>query len=264
MVKSQAWFGAFLGASSLCGVLALLSLGFGEFRPSGVAGPVYGIAAALLLAGLALYPLRRRMPRRGPLAAQQWLQFHVYGGAPLFLILMLLHTGLAFPEGVLNRAVWILSWWITISGLCGVAIQKWIPRQLASALSTEAHYDRIPELVEAVHDRVVALVESGNPSFHRFYEENLRSLLSRPKSSYIYFVDITGGIQKQIRRLRYLRRFLSGPDKEELEALTLTKLELDAHFTLQRCLRWWLYAHAPLGLILIGLVITHIAVVFYY
>ena len=193
MLKSPAWFGAFLGATSLAAILALLSLGFRELRPSGVAGPIYGIAAAVLLAGLTLYPLRRRMPRRGPLSAHHWLQFHVYAGA-VFLIMMLLHTGLVFPQGTLNRGVWLLSWWITISGLCGVAIQKWIPRQLASALSTEAHYDRIPELVEAVHAKVVALVESGNPSFLRFYEENLHALLSRPRSSPKTSVSASGSL----------------------------------------------------------------------
>ena len=45
---------------------------------------------------------------------------------------------------------------------------------------------------------------------------------------------------------------------------SLAKLEIDAHYTLQRALRGWLYFHAPPSLLLLALVAVHVATVLYY
>jgi hypothetical protein len=39
---------------------------------------------------------------------------------------------------------------------------------------------------------------------------------------------------------------------------------MDAHYTLQRTLRWWLYGHVPFALVLIAVVAFHIFSVLYY
>ena len=51
---------------------------------------------------------------------------------------------------------------------------------------------------------------------------------------------------------------------DQLQTLYQTKLEIDAHFTLQKALRWWLYAHAPPSIVMIGLLGFHIFTVLYY
>jgi hypothetical protein len=64
-----------------------------------------------------------------------------------------------------------------------------------------------------------------------------------------------------------MRGFLSAVEKEklgEIERLYKTKLEIDAHYTLQQALRWWLYAHVPTSMVMTFLVILHLFTVFYY
>ena len=43
-----------------------------------------------------------------------------------------------------------------------------------------------------------------------------------------------------------------------------TKLEIDAHYTLQRALRWWLWLHVPASLVLLVFVAVHLFTVLYY
>ncbi len=91
--------------------------------------------------------------------------------------------------------------------------------------------------------------------------------LAGPKVRVIYYFDITGGSQNRTRQLNYLRRHLSSKEKKtlaQLEAYYKTKLELDAHYTLQKALRFWLYLHVPASLALIVLVGLHIYSILYY
>lgn len=263
---TQRWPIAFAAGVAACLILILLNGWISEFHPGNPWGLSYGISATLLLLGALAYSVRRRTPGKGPVPAQQWLKFHVYGGA-LFLLLVFMHSGFHFPQGVLARAMWLLSIWIVASGMVGTLIQKWIPRLLTSGLSTEVHYDRIEELVAEIRTRASALAEAAGATVQQFYEGNLASLLAAPEARLIYFMDITGGIQSRVRRLRYLRDLLGPEERErldELEALALTKLELDAHYTLQRALRWWLYSHVPFSIILVVLVGFHIFTVLYF
>ena len=70
-----------------------------------------------------------------------------------------------------------------------------------------------------------------------------------------------------MRRVDYLSRLVDEDDAqrlEELRTLMRTKLEMDAHYTLQKALRWWLYLHVPGGLVLTVLVAIHVFAVLYY
>ncbi len=266
MIKSQSWLFGFLTSVGVCLALLLLNGWMSEFHPGNVWGIGYGIAASVLLLGALFYGVRRRAPRKGPGSLRNWLQLHVYGGS-LFLLLVLMHSGFQLPSGVLAWGMWTLSIWTVASGILGVLIQKWIPRLLTEGLTTEVHYDRIGELVASISNRTKALVEVSEAPVQEFYEESLAEVMSLPRPRLIYFLDIRGGIQSQTRRFKYLRAFLS-PDGQkrldELESLFTTKLELDAHYTLQRALRWWLYSHIPFSLVLAVLLAFHVFSVLYY
>ena len=266
LARSPRWLLSFVLATALCLLLLLANAWLSEFHPGNVWGLSYGVSGAVLLVGATLYAARRRTPARGPISSHSWLQFHVYGGA-LFLLLVLMHSGFRFPEGTLAWALWILSVWTVVSGILGILIQKWIPRLLTSGLATEAHYDRIGELVEAVRGKAAALVGSSDVMVQEFYERNLAPQLAAPEPRWIYFIDITGGIQSRVSQFRYLRDFLPSHERkglDQLQALFVTKLELDAHYTLQRLLRWWLYAHVPFALMLVVLVGFHVFSILYY
>lgn len=265
-VASTGWWRFFLAGAAVCLVAPLAR------RAPGVPGGDrawtigFGAAAAVLLVAALAYTVRRRMPRRGPGPLHHWLQAHVYGGT-LFIGLLAAHAGGRPPDGALGWGLWASSLWVVGTGLAGVGIQKWIPPVLTSALTTEVHYDRIPELAAAVRGKVEALVAASGEAVRTFYRADLAAALAAPRASFIYFLDATGGIQSRMRQFDHVKKLLDADDAERLEQLRIlvrTKLEMDAHYTLQRALRGWLWLHVPAVFLLTVLVAFHVFAVFYY
>jgi hypothetical protein len=243
---------------------------FSEVRPGSVWALGYGAAALALVVVAGAYGLRRRAvsaaSRYRAGSASSWLAVHVHGGA-LFLLLMLMHSGFRLPSGWVTWWLWGLSLWTVASGFLGLLLQRWIPRLLTSGLAVEVNYDRIPELVAEIGTRAESLAEASSPAVRGLYERVVAPELERPKRRLLYYLDITGGIQSKLGEFKYLTRFLTRDeqwDLEELELLYRTKLEIDAHFTLQQPLRWWLYAHLPVSLLLVLFVVLHLVAVFTY
>jgi len=258
------WFRGFLVGVGVCVVVLIVNRRFSETLPGEGWDMGYGIAAASFLVLGALYGMRRRMPGRGPGNSRNWLQSHIYGGA-VFLLLLSMHTGFRIPSGLLYGTMWLLSVWIVATGLAGVVIQRWVPRMLTSGLPTEVHYDRIPELASNVRNRAEALVAACSRPLQDFYSRDLAAAFAQPRTRMIYFVDITGGVQSDLRHFEYMKGILTGPEQErldQLEGLFRTKSMLDAHYTLQKALRWWLYAHVPVSVLLLVLVVFHVFIVF--
>ncbi len=265
-ISSPAWFVGFLVAVLLALVVFGLNSLMSEVRPGSAWGLTYGWIAASLMVGAALYGMRRRMLAVNLGRSQMWVQFHVYGGA-LFMLLVLMHSAFKVPSGQLAWWLWALSLWVTISGIVGVLLQKWIPRLLASGLAVEVVYERIPELVNQIRAKAEELLDSCTDAVRDFYSKSVAPSLVAPQPRIMYYFDITGGIHSRIKEFRYIGQFLSGQDKkalDELESMYKTKLELDAHYTLQKALRWWLYLHVPVSIVLVLLLVLHVyAVVFY-
>lgn len=228
-----------------------LSLGFGW------------AAAALLVAVSALSWRKRAMSfasRRGLGRSHLWLALHMHGGA-LFLLLMLLHSGFGWPDGWVTLGLWLLSVWTVAGGLIGRGLQRWLPRLMTSGLSTEVLYERIPELVDDLRERAGRVAASGSTEILDLFERHLQADMGAPRRRWIYFFDITGGIRERLRPLRYMHGKLPEEDQgrlDELEELYRAKLELDAHFTLQRALRGWLWLHVPTSLLLLVLLALHL------
>ena len=268
--EATAWWWGFVGIAAVCVALFAVNLVLWEVHPSTPLGMSYGIAASVFLLGAAIYGARRRSmrfaSRLGLGRSSAWLYFHVYGGG-LFLLLVLMHSGLALPVGVLNWGLWLLSLWTVASGLGGLMLQRWIPRVLASGLSLEVNYDRVGEHTDDIRARAERLAASCDDSVRALYQKTVAPALRAPERSLIYFLDPTGGIQSRLAPFRYLEDRLPREEKEklaELERLFRAKLEIDAHYTLQRALRGWLYFHAPASLLLVALVAIHVATVLYY
>jgi hypothetical protein len=110
-------------------------------------------------------------------------------------------------------------------------------------------------------------METCTDPVQEFYRKNIAAVLATPQPRLVYYLDITGGIQSRTRQFDYLRRVLVAEEQEKLdrlESMFKTKLELDAHYTLQKALRWWLYTHVPLSIVLLLLVALHLYAVWYY
>ena len=220
----------------------------------------FGVAATVAMLGVALYAARRRLPGRPLGRAALWLRWHLYGGV-LFQLLVLMHTRFRAPSGALNLMLWVLALWLTLSGLLGLWIQRWIPRALTSGLANEVHYDRIPELVRRLSSSAEAFVASCSEPIQSFYRTSLAATFASPQPSFTYYADVTGGRYSRRKQFQYLARALAGEERsklDRLEQMFKAKLELDAHYSLQRALRWWLMAHVPVATILVLLVTIHV------
>ncbi len=265
-VQSPRWFAGFWIAVAACLVVYALNAVFGRIHPGSAWGIGYGIAATVLLAGVLAYAVRRRtIPGR---LGRTWayLQFHVYGGT-VFLLLVFMHVGFKVPHGILTWWLWFLSIWVVLSGLLGIVLQKWIPTILNSGLSLEVHYDRIPELIAEIKQRADELAAGCEYSIRALYRKHMAPTLAGPETRLIYYLDITGGIQARTEPFDYLRGLLPAEQKEKLDALQAmyqTKLEIDAHYTLQKALRGWLYLHVPVSIVVLVLLALHVFAVVYY
>jgi hypothetical protein len=259
------WQRAFWAATAVCIAAYLVDAAAGEVDASSFWGMTYGTVATAFMVGSSLYAVRRRTVRRSVGSARAWQQFHVYGGT-LFMLLTLMHAAFRVPKGAMTTWLMVLSIWVFVSGLLGILIQKWIPRLLLP-LGTEALYERIPELVNEVRENAERLA-GGLPAPARdYYRRSLEPQMRVPRNRPAAFISGQAGRRSRAREFELLRGILpppAGDSVRELEALYITKLELDAHYTLQKALRWWLYSHVPPSLALLALVAYHVFSVFYY
>jgi hypothetical protein len=246
-------------AAALMLATALVYDWFQPWSPKRGLGLVFGFLAAFLFVFEMLYPARR--PRARPLfTAQNWIQAHVYLGV-LGLLAVVIHAGFRWPGGAMGWWLLLLSAWTTATGLLGVWLQKWIPAALAEGLRVEALFERIPALVEKLAAEADALMADASDVLERFYMGEARPLLGAVAPSWSYLLDVRTGRERALAPFVRMTQFVDQAEKEKVEDLItiyVEKLELDAHFSLQRILRTWLVLHVPPAGLLMGLMLIHV------
>ncbi len=230
----------------------------------------YGIAAAVFLLLVSLYGVRRRLAwlaARIPIGSvRSWLYLHLYGGV-LFILLVFMHSDFSVPTGKVTLWLWLLSIWTVLSGFFGLALQQWLPRVLGAGLETEVLYERIPELVAEIREKAETLVEASSDPVKALYSRRLAPVLASPHRRLMFFLDIGGGESNSLREIEFLRQKMPAEEKlrlDQLARLVATKREIDAQYTVQGPLRWWLFTHVPLSMVVWALLILHVFAVLYY
>jgi hypothetical protein len=234
------------------------------------AGDAWGLtfgslAAALMLLG-ALYAFRRRLTIPPLRTAQDWLQFHIYG-TTLAGLFVLIHMGFRWPTGQFGWWLLGLTLWTTVTGLLGVGLQKWVPALLAAHLTVEAIYERIPELVDQLQSEAAATMQGASDVLQRFYDAQVQPALAGLSPSWSYVLDAHRGRDERLAPFEHLQSFVGDEDKQrlaDLRAIVSEKLELEAHYSLQRVLRLWPYLHVPPAMVLLAAVVAHVAAVWYF
>ena len=263
--KCRTWF---IGSVSVgTGSVALFAVlaSSAPWSPGRFWGLTFGTLAAVVFVLDGLYPLRRRLMGWPFGTAQRWLQFHIYGGA-LALLFVLIHVGFSLPNGQFGWWLFGLTLWSVVSGLVGVWLQKWIPTVLASQLSVEALYVRIPEMADRLQSEADAVARGASDLLERFYSGEIRPSLAGVAPSWSFLVGLAGDRERRLTPFRNVAQFVSEDDQDRLkglEAIVTEKLELDAQYSLQRALRLWLPLHLFPAIGLLGLLAVHIFAVLY-
>jgi hypothetical protein len=230
-------------------------------------GLAFGGAAAVLMMIAGLYPLRRRLLVRPLKTAQAWLQFHIYGSS-LAALLVLAHTGFGLPRGRFGWLLYGLTLWVTVSGLIGVLLQKTLPSLLSRRLQVEAIYERIPGMVEELRARARQLATGASDIVRRFHETEVDPLLASLSPSWAVVLGADIDPVTRSAAFAQVESFVTDASERariaELKQIVSTKIELDAHYSVQRLLRRWPILHVPAALALLATVIGHIAVVWYF
>jgi uncharacterized membrane protein len=256
-----------LGASVLIILLDLAIVPSWQRSPKRGFGLFFGILATALFLFEMSYPARR--PRARPFkSAKAWVQAHVYLGL-IALVAVFIHAGYTWPHGLMGWLLLIASAWVSLSGLLGVFLQKWIPATLAEGLAVTALYERIPSLVKELEAEAEALAEGSSEAVEEFYRTQVRPGLSTLKPSTSFLLDVRGGRDRALEPFNRMADFVSPEDKETIEGLRniyTDKMELDAQYSLQGILRRWSFwtLHVPLAGMLLGLVAVHIATWVFY
>jgi len=227
-------------------------------------GLAFGVLATVLFVFEMLYPARR--PRARPLfTAQNWVQAHIYLGI-VALCAAVIHAG-GLPRGAMGWWLFLLAAWTTLTGLAGVWLQKWIPAALSEGLRVEALYERIPSLVEQLAVEADGLMKEASDVLDRFYRTEVRERLANVAPSWGFLLDVRAGRARALEPLQRMTQFVDPAEKERVDDLMVIyteKMELDAHYSLQRILRRWLIVHVPAAGLLMALLAVHIFSWFWY
>ena len=264
--KRPRWF---IGTSAIGALTVVLALGVIWWRgwsAGDIWGLTFGTLAAVLMGIGALYPFRRRLVFWPLRTAQDGLQLHVYG-TTLAGLFVLIHVGFRWPNGQFGWWLFGLTVWTTVSGLMGVGLQKWVPALLAAQLTVEAIFERIPELVEQLQGEAAHTMEGASDVLRRFYDAQVQPALAGLTPSWSYVLDVHRGRDERLAPFEHLRTFVGEEDKKrlvDLQAIVTEKLELEAHYSVQRALRLWPIVHVPPAVLLLAAVVAHVAAVWYY
>src|SRR5262249_4491672 len=161
----------------------------------------------------------------------------------------------------------ILTVWVTLSGLAGVWLQKWVPALMAGGLQVEALYERIPEHLANLQKESEALVIGSSEMLERFYGESVRPAMAGIATSWGYLLDVRSGRDRRLDPFARLAPFLGAEERprlDDLKAILTEKLDLDAQYSLQRILRLWTWIHVPPSALLFGLMLFHVLAGLFY
>ena len=264
--KQPSWFRGAAGLAAVALVVYLVWSGIEPWSPGRIGGLIFGTAAALIFLVDALYPLRRRLMAWPLGTAQRWLQFHLYGGVVAALFVAI-HVGFRGPGGALGWWLLGLTAWATLSGLAGVGLQKYVPNKLATELSVEAIYERIPELAGRLQHEADELIAGAPDVLQRFYATSVRADLERLTPSWAYLAGFRAELARRVAPFQGLAAFLSEADRirlANLQTIVTEKLELEVQYSLQRLLKQWIVFHVVPCLALLAVLTVHIvaAIVF--
>jgi hypothetical protein len=220
-----------------------------------------------ILAFLALFSARKRLPFLPLAPASFWFLLHSIGGF-LVLFLFWLHTGGIGAKGFYGQVLTVLFYVTSVSGILGLIIEKIFPRQLTCS-GAEVIYERIPEELAEIRQEVESQVlkcteETGSGTLAEHYLETLRWYFQKPR----FFINNVFGSHLSQHWVRQqcmiLERFLNEKERLYLDRvynLAEKKRKIDFHYALQTVLKTWLLVHIPFAGAVMAMVLWHLILI---
>jgi hypothetical protein len=251
-----------------CGLVVLATALFWIFDQALVnslkpAPLVSGAALLALIVVLACFNARKKLPFLPLASASAWLQFHIYAG--LFAVaLFSIHCGFRLPRGALETALAVLFFAVTLSGVAGLGISRWVPARL-TLRGENVIFERIPALRGSVKLEAEALALASVPQTQSttiadFYEQRLRDYFERPRHLWQHLIGYSKPLHRLLAEVDALNRYLNAEERaliEQISRLIRRKENLDFQLAAQGLLKLWLFVHIPLTYALILCGVAH-------
>lgn len=224
---------------------------------------VSGLILLILVLALALFNARKKLPGLPLLPARYWLHFHTHAGL-VSSFLFFLHVSGRLPSGWLETTLAILFTAVSISGIAGLALSRWLPSRL-TVYGENLIFERIPALRENVRRDVEDLVasstqQSGSSTIADFYQDKLQRYFSRPRSLGSHIVGSRTPLHNLLGEVDALNRYLNADERSVMDQITdriHAKDNLDYQRATQGLLKVWLFIHIPLTYALIAFSLAH-------
>ena len=128
--------------------------------PSGssLPGLTFGVVGGLIIVFEFLLWWRKKVRVWRIGRAQSWMRAHIWLGL-LCVPLLILHTGFRFG-GTLSTLLMVLLLIVVASGVWGLALQHWLPRQMLDELPAETIYSQIEHLSGLLLDEAERVVRA--------------------------------------------------------------------------------------------------------
>ncbi len=201
-------------------------------------------------------------------SAYRWTQLHVYGG--IFLLLVsFFHIGYPDIGGGYETGLMSIFLLASVSGLYGIYISRRFPVTM-SRHQEYVIYERMPGIRATIRENVESLVdrsvdEMQSVAIADFYRRYLHGYLSSAADFWTHLSGRTRVHAKWKARFKALRLYLDEEESallDEIEALTLCKVDLDAQNACRRMLKYWLFLHIPVAYVALLLAVVHVFLVY--
>ena len=265
-----------------CSVAAVAAVGLhawlGRDTPRGLGGGsrvglLFGIAGSLLMLGVGLLSVHRRLPvRRRWGRRSTWLRAHLWLGL-LSVVLVLCHSGYRWG-GPLTIALGLSLAVVTLSGLFGMTVQHLMPRLMTERVTEEAPYEQIPYLCKRMRQEadeafVLAASRAGltgeaahklaalHGDARRFLGDafDRHDELADPIKADVRFREAEAlvGTEEGGKRLGEAQQALA-----RVRTMIDERRQLGHQAAMHRLLHWWLLAHVPATVALLVLGVAHV------
>lgn len=252
-------------ASILLVCCGLAFLGYGIFQSTMRNQTIYsGIVLTLVILLLTFFNARKRIAFLPLLKVSTWTQIHIYCGY-FCAFVFLLHIEFRVPRGLLEQALALTFVAVTLSGVIGLILSRWLPRRLVSS-GEPLTFEKIPYYRKQVRKDAEALIirsekETQSSSLSDLYMKHLDGYFRSEPGILNAVLPLSAQFQQMVAHVDAIKRYLNPEEKVlagELSDLIESKRNIDFQHSVQLLLKLWLFVHIPFTLCLIILSVVHI------